>query len=269
MRILSFNSHVNYGMVGQNVLLFAAQEQGASVTAMNTVNFSNHPGYGAYAGEIIDHTLLLKQVECLEKLSLLSEHESIFSGYLGSLENAQVVAEAVKKVKSKHSIPYFLDPVMGDRECGFYVQESLAETIKTTLLPIADYMMPNLFELSFLVEEEVSTFEEIEQACEMLFNTTSLKGILVTSIVQGEQIGLGWFTRKESLTCYHPKLHFDFIPRGSGDYTSSLFMLTLLKFQKIDQKGLEKIAHILYNSFVKTDHLKRKELYLYSERPQW
>ena len=265
MRVLSFNSHVSYGQVGHNVTKFVAQEYAIPITAIHTVNFSNHPGYGSFSGTWMEEEELCAHIESLEKLGLLKKHSAVISGYLGKAGTANVIENVVKKIKSQREIEYFLDPVMGDSDKGFYVSRDVANAIKSKLLPIADYIMPNVFELEFLSEREIKNCDDIQSACNFLISRYNLKGILVTSVEREEKIGMLFFTQKEQFERYTQKFDFEFIPRGSGDFISALFLVNKILGKK-SEKVVEKLSTIIYNSFKLTYEKREQELFLYRER---
>lgn len=263
MRVLSFNSHVSYGTVGHNVTKFAFQEENIDITMIHTVNFSNHPGYGSFSGEWISEATLVAQIESLEKISVLGKHDAILSGYLGKLETITVIESTVKKLKGMQDIEYFLDPVMGDSDKGLYVSAEIALGIKYRLLPLADYIMPNVFELAQLVGKELRSVEEIKAGCQMLLRSYPLKGILVTSVERENEIGIVFCSSNEWIEKYTSKYEFEFIPRGSGDYISALFLVNKILGKK-NKKVVEKLSTIIYNSFKLTYDRKEKEFILSS-----
>ncbi|MCX5773920.1 MAG: pyridoxal kinase [Fusobacteria bacterium] len=265
MRALSFNSHVSYGSVGHNVTMFSAQEYEVALTAIHTVNFSNHPGYGNFFGEWISEEVLEAQINMLDKIGVLSHHDAILSGYLGKVETINIIEKVVKKLKLEEKIEYFLDPVMGDSDKGLYVSSEIAQGIKERLLPLADFIMPNVFELEYLTGETLNSVAEIKNGCRKLLEKYSLQGILVTSVENLEKIGILYISKTECFESYSEKFHFDFIPRGSGDYISALFMANKILGEK-NEKVVEKLSSIIYNSFKLTYEKKEKELFLYSEK---
>jgi pyridoxine kinase len=156
MNLLSFSSKVVYGHVGHSASKLLLERMGHTVWAIDTAVLSNHPGYGRHAGRITPPEELGALAEGLAALGLLSKCGAIFSGYLGSAVNAEVVAETVRGVKaaSPHAL-FFCDPIMGDRHSGLYVEADLPAAFRDMLLPLADIALPNAFELEHLTGRSI------------------------------------------------------------------------------------------------------------------
>lgn len=150
MAILSINSSVVYGYVGNTVATPVLQRLGFEVWRLDTVSFSNHPAHGRFEGVVRDPAELAALVDGLDKLGVLGECEAVISGYLGSAGTGAVVADAVRRVKKANPAALYLcDPVIGDHG-RVYVRDGVPEAIRDELLPLADIMTPNAFELAWL-----------------------------------------------------------------------------------------------------------------------
>ena len=151
MHILSIQSSVARGFVGNRTAVFVLQRLGHDVTCIDTVAFSNHPAHGGFRGEVHQARSIDGIVSGLEERGFLEDIDLVLSGYLGSAANAEAVARTVDRVGA----PYLLDPVMGDDPKGLFVAPDLPDTIRRELLPRAAAATPNRFELSLLAGQEV------------------------------------------------------------------------------------------------------------------
>src|SRR5215469_1050322 len=155
MNILSIQSEVVYGHVGQGAARFALQRLGHEVWAVPTVLLSSHAGYAKVEGEAIAPGLMGRLIDGLDANEWLKSCDGVLSGYLGSAAQADVVADTVGRVKARHpKAIYCLDPVFGDNGRA-YAKPGVAEAMARHLLPLADIVTPNAFELSSLTSTPV------------------------------------------------------------------------------------------------------------------
>lgn len=224
MSILSIQSHVAFGHVGNAAAVFPLQRLGREVWPVHTVMFSNHPGYGSFKGPILPAATVRDQVLGLEELGVLGGCSAVLSGYLGDASLGAAVADAVARVKAVNpNAVHVCDPVMGDDGPGLYVAEDIPSFMRRVLIPGADIAIPNRFELELLTGIEVSTLENAVRASRSLgpklVVTTSLEreegppGKIEMLAVEGDQ---AWLVAT-------PKIEFSVPPNGSGDATAALF----------------------------------------------
>src|SRR5690349_1486037 len=122
MNLLSIQSHVAYGHVGNSAAVFALQRMGVEVWPVHTVQFSNHPGYGGFRGQAFDADLIRNVVQGIDERGVLGECDGILSGYLGDAATGAAVLDAVARVKRANpAARYCCDPVIGDADSGVYV----------------------------------------------------------------------------------------------------------------------------------------------------
>jgi len=151
MNILSIQSHVAYGHVGNSAAVFPLQRMGVEVWPVHTVQFSNHPGYGAWRGRTLSAATIRLVVQGIEERGVLGECDGVISGYLGSSDTGEAVLESVGRVKGANpAARYCCDPVIGDVAQGVFVRRGIPEFIKERMLPIADVVTPNQFELEHI-----------------------------------------------------------------------------------------------------------------------
>jgi len=186
MNILSIQSHVAYGHVGNSAAVFPLQRIGVEVWPVHTVQFSNHPGYGTWRGRAFSGGSIRLVVEGIEERGVLGECDGVLSGYLGSPDAGEAVVESVARVKSANpAARYCCDPVIGDADRGVFVRPRVPELIKERLLPIADVITPNQFELDYLSDRRSATLTELAAAIDAL-HASGPRIVLVTSVATDE-----------------------------------------------------------------------------------
>jgi len=185
MAILSIQSWVAYGHVGNAVASFALQRLGMEVWAANTVNFSNHPGYGQWRGERAGGPAVTALVDGVASLGVLGQCEAVLSGYLGSADMAAAVLHAASLVRAANPAAlYCCDPVIGDTAPGIYVEGAIPAFLRDRCLPAADILTPNHFELGFLSGRPVTSLAAAKDAANHLRHAMRPGGIvLVTSLL--------------------------------------------------------------------------------------
>ena len=182
MNILSIQSHVAYGHVGNSAAVFPLQRMGVEVWPVHTVQFSNHPGYGAWRGRILSAATIRLVVQGIEERGVLGECDGVISGYLGSSDTGEAVLESVGRVKGANpAARYCCDPVIGDVVQGVFVRRGIPEFIKERMLPIADVVTPNQFELDHLVGRPSATMADLVAAIDTI-HACGPRVVLVTSV---------------------------------------------------------------------------------------
>ena len=221
MAILSINSHVAYGRVGNAVGVFALQRLGLDVWPVHTTLLSNHPGHGRPRGLIVAPASVREQVEGLAEIGVLGRCDAVLSGYLGDAGSAEAVAGAVGLVKAANPAALYLcDPVIGDVEAGAYVAPDVRAAIAATLMPIADIATPNSFELADLAGVgPLTTIEQAIAAAKRLAPAT----VIATGLETGDgNIATLACTPDGALTVGTPRLGFARRPDGAGDLFAAL-----------------------------------------------
>jgi pyridoxine kinase len=231
MAILSIQSHVVYGYAGNTAAVFPMQRLGREVWAINTVEFSNHTGYGAWRGRVLGGELAEDLVTGLEERGALSCCEAVLSGYLGDATVGRAVSGAVRRVRSAApGALYCCDPVMGDTGRGFYVKSDIPNMFKNDLLPLADIVTPNQFELEALTGVEINSLDSARRAIDLIHE----KGpgiVLVTSYREeknNDRIGMLASGKNGAYSISTPELPIGTMA-GSGDLTASVFLSRFLE----------------------------------------
>jgi pyridoxine kinase len=231
MNILSIQSHVAYGHVGNSAAVFPLQRIGVEVWAVDTVQFSNHPGYGQWRGDVFSGEAIRWVVQGIDERGVLGECDGVLSGYLGSPDTGEAVADAVVRVKSANpAARYCCDPVIGDSDRGVFVRAGIPEFIKQRLLPAADIVTPNQFELEYLAERKTATFLDLAAAIDAVHDCGP-KVVVVTSLQIEETpqdcIDLVVSDRSDRCRVRTPRLPV--IANGAGDAMAALFFARYLQ----------------------------------------
>jgi pyridoxine kinase len=185
--VLSFQSDVAFGYVGNAVAAFVLRRAGIDCWPVSTVSFSHHPGYGNHRGRICPAAELSELIEGLARLGALVDCGAVLSGYLGSAENGLAVLDAAARVKAAQpDALYCCDPVMGDRAEGLYVPRSVVRFFRETALPAADILTPNHFELEVLVNRPLPDLVRVLAAAEGL-RAQGPAIVLVSSLITEDQ----------------------------------------------------------------------------------
>ena len=217
MNILSIQSDVVYGHVGNAAARFALQRLGHEVWAVPTVLLSSHAGYARVGGESLSSDLLRKVIDGLDANGWLGACDAVLSGYLGHADHARLVADAVRRAKSANAL-YCLDPVFGDAGRA-YAKPGVAEAMARELLPLADIVTPNVFELASLTSVTIRNADDAHVAAKRLGRPV----VVVTSVpVADGRIGTLAVANDEAWLTSTPLLQN--VPHGSGDLFAALFL---------------------------------------------
>jgi len=238
MAILSIQSHVVYGYAGNTAAVFPMQRLGHEVWAVNTVEFSNHSGYGSWRGKVLGAELADELVTGLDERGVLHNCEAVLSGYLGDAAIGSVIRNALKKVRRKNpDALYCCDPVMGDVGRGFYVKPDIPDIFKNDLIPLADIVFPNQFELEALTGLTTQTLADAIKAINIL-HEMGPSFVLVTSFREKDgELGMiaSDKKKKEIFRIITPELPLGNGVAGTGDMTSSVFLSRFLETKNLEK----------------------------------
>ncbi|MFM9862081.1 MAG: pyridoxal kinase PdxY [Micropepsaceae bacterium] len=228
--VLSIQSEVVRGHVGNSAARFALQRLGLDVWAVPTVLLSNHPGHGKFRGEVQRAAALVTLIDGLDEHGWLALCDGVISGYLGAADQARVVADAVRRVKAQNPrAVYLCDPVFGD-EGGAYAGPGVAEAMARELVPLADIVTPNRFELASLTSKRIESAADAVVAARVLCNAETV----VTSVpFDGGRIGTVAVTRDGAFSVAAPRI--DQVPSGSGDLLAALYLAARLNQREVAQ----------------------------------
>lgn len=223
--ILSIQSHVAFGHVGNCAAVFPLQRMGFEVWSVNTVQFSNHTGYGTWKGHANSVEQIREILGGVEERGAFSRTQAVVSGYLGDPLLGAAVLETVAKVR--HARPgalYTCDPVMGDVGRGFFVRPGIPEFFRDHAVPAADIVTPNAFELAWLADRPVASLDDALAAAAAV-RATGPSLVIVTSLElpdAQEEIVVLADTADGSWLVRTPKLPLTV--NGTGDATTALVL---------------------------------------------
>jgi len=261
--ILSIQSHVAYGYVGNRAAVFPLQRLGFDVTAVNTVQFSNHTGYPQWEGDVFSADQLRRLIDGLRTLGVFPQFKALLTGYLGNPEIGQVIIDLVHELKQiSPQFIYCCDPVMGDLEGGCYVHPEVRIHFKNHLAKIADILTPNQFELNYLSDMPVNTLSDAQAACDALIEqgpNTILVTSLVTQDTPQDKMQMLLHQADGSWLIETPRLHPQSPPNGAGDLTAALLLANALEKLSPD-KILAQVAASVYGVYKATADSGLREL---------
>jgi pyridoxine kinase len=230
MGVISIQSQVAFGHVGNSAAVFPMQMHGLDVIAVPTTLLSNRPGYPTIRGRVLEAQLVADLLAGIEERGAIETSQMILSGYLGSSEIAVVVADFVARAKARNrALRYCLDPVLGDRDRGLFVRPDIPPLVRDRLCRLADIITPNHFEFEWLCGTEASTIEDVIAQAKVL----AARGpptIIVTSAEladtpAGQIETLAIERSREMLRAWRvrtPKLPIS--PNGTGDLFAALYV---------------------------------------------
>lgn len=221
--VLSIQSQVVYGTVGNNAALPVFARFGIRACAVPTVLFSNTPHYDSIHGGAIPPDWFAGYLEDLERRRALAHVRAVVLGYLGSPEQAEILAGWLAELRRRRPhVRISIDPVLGDADSGLYVRPELAECYRSRLIACADLITPNPFELGYLCgmggrgERRIASRQEAVIAARSLFKG-KLKTVIVTSspgAPAGEIVNLAVGAEGVGES-RHPRIDSDV--KGTGD----------------------------------------------------
>jgi pyridoxine kinase len=263
MNLLSIQSHVAYGHVGNSAAVFALQRIGVEVWPVHTVQFANHSGYGKPRGQVFDAGLIRDVVGGIEERGVLGECDGVLSGYIGSTDIGAAILDAVVAVKRANpAAKYCCDPVIGDAGRGIYVREDVPDFMKRKAVPAADVITPNQFELEYLAGRECKTLTQARDAVSAA-HALGPRVILVTSLqVADTPKDAVDLLASDAAACF--RLRTPRLPQkmnGAGDAIAALFFAHYLRSGRIDE-ALSNAASVLFGVLAKTAAAGAAELAL-------
>ena len=226
MNILSIQSWVAYGHVGNASAMFPLQRLGAEVWAINTVQFSNHTGYGAWKGQVFGAAQICEVLDGIEARGVLDRCDAVLSGYMGDAAIGETILDAVARVRAaRPDAVYCCDPVIGDVGRGVFVRPGIPEFLRDHAVPAADIVTPNQFELEWLTGIAITDLDSAKRAVARL-HALGPRTVLVTSLQTDDTPpGSIDLMASEAGECHRvrtPRLGLDI--NGAGDAIAALFL---------------------------------------------
>jgi pyridoxine kinase len=231
MNLLSIQSHVAYGHVGNSAAVFPLQRLGIEVWPIHTVQFSNHTGYGAWRGRVFDAALIHEVVEGIDARGVLGACDGVLSGYMGSAEIGEAILDSVARVKQANpTAQYCCDPVIGDVGRGVFVAPGVAEFMRRRALPAADIVTPNQFELEQLAGRATATLADVSAAIDLV-HASGPRVVLATSLHTREtpEDAIDVIASDQTGRCRVRTPLLPIVVNGAGDAIAALFFGHLLR----------------------------------------
>jgi pyridoxine kinase len=259
MNVLSIQSGVVYGHVGNAAAQFCLQRLGHAAWRIDTVRFSNHPGHGGFAGEVATAGEIDRLVAALDARGWLGSCAALLSGYLGAADQGPAVLEAARRVKAANTDAlWLLDPVIGDHGRVF-VKPGIPEFMRDAAVPLADIVTPNVFELSWLTGMSSDGITDAISAARRL-RATGPRTVVVTGIPDAAG-GIATLCLHEAGVDLVTTPRVDVAVNGTGDSFAALFLARLLTTRDI-AASLAHAASAVYALLERTAAAGARELLL-------
>jgi pyridoxine kinase len=258
--VLSIQSRVAYGHVGNAASVFPLQRLGCEAWALDTVAFSNHTGHGRWRGSVVPTAAIAELFEGIAALGVLPRIDAVLSGYLGDAATGPVLLDIVDRVRAENPNALFCcDPVIGDTDTGSYVTEGIAEFFRDQALARADIVTPNRFELEYLTGATIGEVIEARAAAAGL-RALGPKIVLVTSLdTVPDRITMLAAGPEGVWLVETPRLST--VLNGCGDVTAAVFLARLLRGESLPD-ALAMTAATIFAVIETTLRLDRYELAL-------
>ena len=262
--VLSVQSRVAYGHVGNAAAVFPLQCLGIEAWTLDTVAFSNHTGHGRWRGDVVAAETVAALFEGIADLGVLPSIDAVLSGYIGTAETGAVLLDIVTRVKAANPSALFCcDPVIGDTDTGSYVRDGVAEFFRDAALGLGDIVTPNRFELEYLTGRSIASVAEAAQAAAMLRDRGPAI-VLVTSLdMTPDRLTMLASGPDGPWVVETPRLPV--MLNGCGDVTAALFLGHLLNGDDLPE-ALTATAASMFAVIETTVGLGRYELALVASR---
>ncbi|MBT2486015.1 MULTISPECIES: pyridoxal kinase PdxY [unclassified Microbacterium] len=263
MKILSVQSAVAYGHVGNSAAVFPLQRIGVEVLPVYTVNFSNHTGYGSWRGPLIAPADVAEVITGIEERGVFGQIDAVLSGYQGGEGIGDVIIDAVARVKAANpNAVYACDPVMGNAKSGCFVAPAIPILLRERVVPAADIITPNQFELGFLTETDPDTLESTLASVD-LARDMGPRTVLVTSVERPDREDgtIEMLAVDDAGAWIVQTPHLPMKANGSGDVTAALFTAHYVETGSA-HVALERTASSVYDLLKATLDSGERELQL-------
>jgi pyridoxine kinase len=230
MNVISIQSQVAFGHVGNSAAVFPMQMHGIDVIAVPTTLLSNRPGYPTLRGRVLEAQLVADLLLGIEERGAVDSARMILSGYLGSPEIAAVVADFVARAKARNrasnpALLYCCDPVLGDLDRGMFVHADIPPLVRDRLCPLADIIVPNHFEFEWLCGGTARTIDQVIAQAYVLQARGPSTVVITSAELADTPDGNIEMLAVEASNAWRvrtPKLPIS--PSGTGDLFAALFV---------------------------------------------
>ncbi|GAA3162723.1 pyridoxal kinase [Blastococcus jejuensis] len=261
--VLSIQSHVAYGHVGNSSAVFPLQRLGIEVWPVHTVQFSNHTGYGEWTGRVFDGPAIEEIVQGIADRGVLGRCDAVLSGYLGSADIGHAVVDTVTRVRAANpEAVYCCDPVIGDVGRGVFVRPGIEEFMRDVAVPAADVVTPNHFELDLLSGTTTGSIASVTDAVAAVHDLGP-RVVLTTSLVAedtpADAVDLLASEGGRHYRVRTPRL--DVSVNGAGDAIAALFLAHWLDTRSAGE-ALGRAAASVFGLLARTEAAGSREILL-------
>lgn len=268
--VLSIQSNVAWGYVGNSAAVFALQRLGFDVLQVHTVLFSNHTGYGQFRGQILSAEHIRDILAGLRERGVLHKVGAVLSGYLGNADTGAAILDAVNDIRHANpGLRYLCDPVMGDVGRGLFVNPAIPGFLRDQAIPFANIITPNQFEFELLTGAKLGSIAEAVTVARQL-RGRGTDTIIITSLatpdIPADQLGTLAVNGQGAWLVSTPKIDLHPLPNGMGDVFAATLLGRMMEGQALPQ-ALELATATLY-SLVKATTAGSRDLPLIAEQAQ-
>jgi pyridoxine kinase len=261
--VLSIQSHVAYGHVGNSSAVFPLQRLGIEVWPVHTVQFSNHTGYGEWTGRVFDGQAIDEVVQGIADRGVLGRCDAVLSGYLGSADIGHAVVSAVGRVREANpAAVYCCDPVIGDVGRGVFVRPGIEDFMREVAVPAADVVTPNHFELDLLSGRTTGSLASVKDAVAAV-QALGPRVVLTTSLdaedTPEDAVDLLASESGRHFRVRTPRL--DVSVNGAGDAIAALFLAHWLDTRSAAD-ALGRAAASVFGLLARTEAARSREILL-------
>ena len=270
VNVLSIQSHVAYGHVGNSSAVFPLQRLGIEVWPVHTVQFSNHTGYGDWTGRVFDGQAVEEVVQGIDDRGVLGRCDAVLSGYLGSADIGHAVVGTVARVRAANpAAVYCCDPVIGDVGRGVFVRPGIAEFMRDVAVPAADVVTPNHFELDLLSGTPTTSLDAVKDAVATV-QGLGPRAVLTTSLVTDDtpddSVDLLASEGGRHFRVRTPRL--DVSVNGAGDAIAALFLAHWLDSRSAGE-ALARAAASVFGLLQRTEDAGSREILLVAAQDEF
>ena len=259
MSVLTIQSRVSRGYVGNSAAVPSMQKFGLNAIAVDTSLLSNHPGHGRFTGGPIPTSAIYTIICGVKELFEYDPIDMILTGYLGTLPTAKLVLNFIKELKEEYSnIPYCLDPVMGDNG-KLYVDHNLVSFFRDHALPLADIALPNAFEAKILLGEYPSKIENTPEIAIQLAKKGPSR-VAVTGVKTND--GLAIYVAEGSNLWVIDTKRIDVAASGAGDTFAAIVLAHLIKTKISFPEAVARAASSIHDILCLTQKLGNRDIAL-------
>jgi pyridoxine kinase len=268
--VLSIQSHVAYGHVGNSSAVFPLQRLGIEVWPVHTVQFSNHTGYGEWTGRVFDGQAVEEVVQGISARGVLDSCDAVLSGYLGSADIGHAVVQTVSKVRAANpAAVYCCDPVIGDVGRGVFVRPGIEDFMREVAVPAADIVTPNHYELDLLSGSTTRSLNSVKDAVAAV-QDLGPRVVLTTSLdaedTPADAIDLLASEGGRHYRVRTPKL--DVSVNGAGDAIAALFLAHWLDTRSAAD-ALGRAAASVFGLLARTEEARSREILLVAAQEEF